>query len=452
MKNHVLFIDPSDRKENGATPIVTLSGLRGFISSTEYVLFTIDCRLAAHLFTSPTTQSSSISLNSTLHPSTKSFKEISQPSTRASGFASLLPQPSPSTSVSKYPTYTLPTHTKTFTLPPRSPFFPYDSSKKKPPLPPRRPGTTSAATVSAAQRPATPSTGGGRLAGLVSLFGRSGASNSNPQLSTSPASTEGLVGPPNGSRPPSILSVSDKASIEEDAGVAPLSSSSLLVPAYSISTTVHTQEVLKGIWDGCCGDVTHSLTLSSSSGEPSTLTISSTPSLVVRRVLEFMDQACVFPVVKVSLRSHSDSGSSARSSKRRKSGERDRFEINGYGGDFWKDIEDVADRWQIFYADLEDEVRAAPRNPERTKISKKDEVNVEESEKESLVSGSVSVSGSEQDVEEDEKRHLTAQEREEGEEEEERRVRDIMERVERVVCGSCGLYGRYGIGCPSPLL
>ncbi|KAG7092789.1 hypothetical protein E1B28_009110 [Marasmius oreades] len=421
VKNHILFIDPSDRKENGLTQIVTLSGLRGFISSPD-----------------PMTQSASIFINSTLHPATRSFKEISHPNTRAAGFASLLPQRSSSASVSGYPTYTLPTHTKTFTLPPRSPFSPYDPNKK-PPLPPRRPGSTPSTAVPVTQGPSTPSGGGGRLAGLVSLFGRSGSSNNSPQLSSSPASTDGFVGAPGGSRPPSILSVSDKASIDEDAGVVPLSSSSLIVPAYSVSTSIHTQEVLRGIWGGCCSDVTVALS-SPSSGESPMPTLFSMPSLVIKRVLEFMDQGHVFPVLRIPTRSDSDLGGSLRS-RRRKSGERDRYEVNGYGSVLWRDIEDVADRWQIFYADLEDEVRAAPRKleqnkPQSSKKKDREEALVDESEKESLVSTSV---GSEKDVEEDEKMLLTAHEREE---EEEKRVREIMERVERVVCACCGLYGR----------
>ncbi|KAF9266281.1 hypothetical protein L218DRAFT_956646 [Marasmius fiardii PR-910] len=441
VKNHILFVNPSDRKDNGSTQIVTLSGLRGFVSSTD-----------------PTTQSTSILLNSTLHPSTKSFKEISNPSTRATGFASLLPLPS-SASGSRYPTYTLPTRTKTFTFPSRFPFFPYDLNSKKPPLPPRRSGTTPSTVVPAAQRPSTPSGGGGRLAGLVSLFGRSGTPNANSQLSTSPAATDGLVSLPNGSRPPSIVSVSDKASIEEDAGVAPLPSSSLVVSAYSISTTIHTQEVLKGIWGGCCAELTEGLTqCSSSSSEGSaTPTLMSMPDIIVKRALEFMDQGQVFPVLKLPSRLESDPGSLARSSRRRKSSEKDRFEINEYGADCWKDIEDVADRWQNFYADLEDEVRTAPWKMERTKTKSskrkdQEERTVDESEQELLVS----VSGSEKDVEEDEKRHLTTQEREKGEEKEEQRVREIMERVERVVCASFGLYGRLfpqpSPQCVSPII
>ncbi|KAL0573221.1 hypothetical protein V5O48_008741 [Marasmius crinis-equi] len=411
VKNHVLFCDPADKKEKGSTQVVTLSGLKGFVSSPN-----------------PATQSASIIFDSTLHPSTKAFKEISQPSTRAAAFASLTPLTFSSSSSVRYPTYTLPTHTDTFTLPPQSPYFPIDPNKKKPPLPPRRPGTAAAAST---PRPSTPS-GGGRLAGL---------------LSTSPASTDGLVAP-SGSRPPSILSVSDKASIEEDSGVAPLSPSSLTVPAYAISTSIHLHEVLRGLWTGCVGDVKDGLASPSSTEEFATAI--KTPSLVVDRVVEFMDQEGVFPVLRIPARADADAGGSMRPMRGRRNSERDRYDVNGYGGETWRDIEQVAERWQLFYVDLEDEVRAAPQKKGKSKSKSKpvkekehqEEPAVEESEKESLVSGSVSVSGSERDGDEDEKKRLSSQDAEEKEEEEEKRVREILERVEKVACAACGIYGR----------
>ncbi|KAL0065060.1 hypothetical protein AAF712_007896 [Marasmius tenuissimus] len=429
VKNHVVFCDPVDKKDTGITQVVTLSGIRGSISSTN-----------------PTTQSASVTFDSTLHPSTKLFKEISQPGTRAAAFASLLPPYPDSLSTSRYPTYTLPTHTDTFTLPPQSPNFPIDPNKRKPPLPPRRP--VNATSPPSGQRPSTPSGSGGRLAGLVSLFGRSSSSVNTSQLSTSPASTDGLVAPAPApapsSRPPSILSVSDKASIEEDAGIAPSSSSSLTVPAYAISTSIHSNEVLKGLWVACVRDVKDRLNAASQPDDFADRI--TTPSLVVDRVLEFMDQEGVFPVLRVPARTEMDAGGSIRPIKGRKNSEKDRYEVNGYGGELWRDIEQVAERWQLFFVDLEDELRAAPQNKTKsksrsTKEKRSQETTVDESEKESLVSGSVSVSGSEKDDDPDEKSHAP-QNAEEKEEEEEKRVREIMERVEKVACTSCGIFGR----------
>ncbi|ESK88220.1 hypothetical protein Moror_5505 [Moniliophthora roreri MCA 2997] len=228
----------------------------------------------------------------------KSYKDIAQLST-----TNLRP-PSPSITP-KYPTYALPSHTSTFTIPPRGSLISTTHDpKQKPPSPPRRPPAS-------IPRPTTPSgTSSGRLASLVNLFGRSSpASQAQPPSSTPiPIPTENT----SGSRPPSILS------------------------AYAISSSIHTREALRGIWRAHVSF------------------LSAVPSIL-------WTQDAVFPVLRFPL-----PGAQVKRRRRRRDDDNDsgyRYEIDPYGASSemgsWKDIEDLAAIWQSFYADLEDEIRGS---------------------------------------------------------------------------------------------
>ncbi|KAK7041583.1 hypothetical protein VNI00_009170 [Paramarasmius palmivorus] len=355
---------------------------------------------------------------------TLSSEDIAQTSTRAAGFSSF-PSPLPTSPTnSRYPTYALTSHTSSFTLPPRGSLANNHDPKKKPPLPPRRP-PGSGATI---QRPTTPSgANSSRLASLVNLFGRS---NSTPSPSTTPIP---LPNPENTSRPPSILSV-------EEGEVTP-TTSALNVPAYAVSLSIHTQEALRGIWRGCIAEAKERLKTVEGELSGSSSTPIHTPQLVIDRTLDFMDQETVFPVLRIPL--------PGQKPKRRRRREEDdmgyRYEVNPYGGDVgsWKDVEELAATWQMFYADLEDEIRGGgPGSGKGTRDSSEVD-DSETNEKESLMSASVSASVSEEGGEkEQEIQDEEAVDAEERQEREDARVRVILERVEKVLCSDNGVYGR----------
>ncbi|KAG6902479.1 hypothetical protein C0995_016056 [Termitomyces sp. Mi166 len=145
VKGHVVLCDSPSRK---SAPIVTLSGLRGTLNYNK------------------------LTFRSTIHPDSKTFHDLLLPSTRASALSALpdLPLISPSSS---YPTYTVPAHSSSLPLPPRTP-------STKPPLPPR-PGNRVASSSSTAStsRISNP---------FASLFGGgSGSSTSNHPKSSTPA-------------------------------------------------------------------------------------------------------------------------------------------------------------------------------------------------------------------------------------------------------------------------
>ncbi|KIY71262.1 hypothetical protein CYLTODRAFT_441359 [Cylindrobasidium torrendii FP15055 ss-10] len=139
VKDHVVLCEGPNRQD---APIVTLSGLRGIL------------------------QGENLTLQSSIHPTSKLYLGILSPVSRATTLASLAPLPKPSSSAHPYPTYTVPSHTTNLPIPPRP----------KPSLPPRP----------------TTAQGSSRLANpFASLFGGSGHKTS-PSTSSinSVASTE----------------------------------------------------------------------------------------------------------------------------------------------------------------------------------------------------------------------------------------------------------------------
>ncbi|KAJ7057111.1 hypothetical protein C8F01DRAFT_1061395 [Mycena amicta] len=99
VKDHVVLCDGPSRKN---AHIVTLSGLRG------------------------TLDGNTLTLRSTLHPSSKAFSDLLSPVTRSSTLATIAPLPHLPTAT-PYPEFGVPSYTSSLPLPPRIP----------PPLPPR---------------------------------------------------------------------------------------------------------------------------------------------------------------------------------------------------------------------------------------------------------------------------------------------------------------------------
>ncbi|KAF7319401.1 VPS9 domain-containing protein [Mycena chlorophos] len=103
VKDHVVLCDGPSRKN---APIITLSGLRG------------------------TLDGNTLTLRSTLHPSSKAFLDLLSPVTRSSTLANIAPLPHLPTAT-PYPEFGVPSYTAALPLPPRIP----------PPLPPRPRGS-----------------------------------------------------------------------------------------------------------------------------------------------------------------------------------------------------------------------------------------------------------------------------------------------------------------------
>ncbi|KAJ7081541.1 hypothetical protein C8R43DRAFT_1245161 [Mycena crocata] len=99
VKDHVILCDGPSRKN---AHIITLSGLRG------------------------TLDGNTLTLRSTLHPTSKTFMDLLSPSTRSSTLATLAPLPHLPTAT-PYPMFGVPSYVPALPLPPRTP----------PPLPPR---------------------------------------------------------------------------------------------------------------------------------------------------------------------------------------------------------------------------------------------------------------------------------------------------------------------------
>ncbi|KAG6884291.1 hypothetical protein C0993_012436 [Termitomyces sp. T159_Od127] len=152
LKDHIVLCDTPSRK---SAAIVTLSGLRGTLNYNK------------------------LTFRSTIHPDSKTFRDLLLPSTRVSALSALpdLPLISPSSS---YPAFTVPAHSSCLPLPPRTP-------PTKPPLPPR-PGSraVSSSSTTSSSRISNP---------FASLFGSGNSSTLNPAKSNTavPSSPTGSV-------------------------------------------------------------------------------------------------------------------------------------------------------------------------------------------------------------------------------------------------------------------
>ncbi|KAJ7121022.1 hypothetical protein C8R44DRAFT_853344 [Mycena epipterygia] len=145
VKDHVILCDGPSRKN---AHIITLSGLRG------------------------TLDGNTLTLRSTIHPSSKTFMDLLSPVTRSSTLATLAPLPHLSTAT-PYPMFGVPSYTASLPLPPRTP----------PPLPPRpslsRGSHVNSSTQSLPSRLPNP---------FASLFGSNSSKHSQQTIQTQQAS------------------------------------------------------------------------------------------------------------------------------------------------------------------------------------------------------------------------------------------------------------------------
>ncbi|KAJ6591269.1 hypothetical protein DFH09DRAFT_1139158 [Mycena vulgaris] len=139
VKDHIILCDGPSRKN---AHIITLSGLRG------------------------TLDGSTLTLRSTIHPSSKTFLDLLSPTTRSSTLTNLAPLPHLPTAT-PYPMFGVPSYTASLPLPPRTP----------PPLPPRpslsRGSHISSSTQSLPSRLPNP---------FASLFGSNNGKHSQQQI------------------------------------------------------------------------------------------------------------------------------------------------------------------------------------------------------------------------------------------------------------------------------
>ncbi|KII87103.1 hypothetical protein PLICRDRAFT_42742 [Plicaturopsis crispa FD-325 SS-3] len=128
VKDHIVLADDS---RNNA-PIVTLSGLRGTLTDET------------------------LTIRSSLQPSSKLFQALLTPSSRASTLANLPPLPNISPTLHLYPVFSLPSYTSLLPIPPRT------AGPSKPTLPPR-PGARLSSSPGSSSRISNP---------FASLFGK----------------------------------------------------------------------------------------------------------------------------------------------------------------------------------------------------------------------------------------------------------------------------------------
>ncbi|KAI0917915.1 hypothetical protein AcV5_002728 [Taiwanofungus camphoratus] len=412
IRDHIALCDSSART---SVPIVTLSGLRGSLLDET------------------------LTIRSTLSPTSKSFQELLVPATRSSALSTLpplplplivspsLPSSSPTTSPSlpnlpsPYPAYTILSRTLALPLPPRA---------SKPPLPPR-PGARTQPAPLPTSRLSNP---------FASLFGRAAPTASpttssvplHPDASTLPSATPGSATSTSGvsSSLQALTGTSSGSPIPDGTSTA---EHGLDVPAYTISSRIERASLGRAL--------SHAITqeMHAALGEVGV------PLWAAERVERFT--APLFPLVRAG------PGSPASAGK----GEKDR---NGMAGADTRGVgrvvsvtgrgkskskkewvissgiaegaEDVAAKFQEFYADLEEAVRGRLGEHERGYrrgrglYLQRREANGVESRR-----GNDSASGEEIE----EKGELEAGEDEvAGEERREKRVREVMDAVERVVC------------------
>lgn len=254
VKDHIVFCCGPSRDQ---APIVTLSGLRGQIDEN------------------------SLTIQSTLPISSKSFKLLSDPNTRASTLLSLPPLPalpqSPSTtpissgSTSSlnlpigYPRVQAYRYIPALPLPPRS------SQQQKPPLPPR-PGASSGAKALSA----SPNVSVSRLSNpFASFFGSRSSSTPTP-LTSSPISN---AIPLSGSHPLDSTSTSTEKTPEKPGDGEKEKDHTVEISAFTIAHPIIRKDIIRGI--GKCLKSQIQVSLSDPDIEPRL------PNWVIDRTQEF---------------------------------------------------------------------------------------------------------------------------------------------------------------------
>ncbi|EMD38990.1 hypothetical protein CERSUDRAFT_93030 [Gelatoporia subvermispora B] len=394
LKDYVAFCDPSAQSQSGVS-VVTLSGLRGSIVNDT------------------------LTIRSTLSPTSKPFQALFAPSTRSSAFAALpsLPLPLTPLNTATYPAFPVFAHTPGLPLPPR-PLAP------KPPLPPR-PG---ARVASVHQPPAGSQTS--RLSNpFASLFGRSAASPTppaSPQTSQATLQPEPAASVPSTSPPGSAPAASSSASDTEHA---------LSLPAYAIATRISRTQVGPALYCAITAEL------------QSALEAAGVPQRVRERVEAFASR--IAPLVRGSsngaataavkklpagLNGRTASGSwRVKSEEAKKEREAEKAWVVNTSLEE-EDAEELARRFQEFYYEVEEDVRKQLQ--EQAKRRSRGHVRLASLEKmrEKLSDSSPSGSGDEGDALDKEKQG-DGEVRPEGEESKiENRTVQAMDAIERALC------------------
>ncbi|KAF8159896.1 hypothetical protein B0H34DRAFT_705261 [Crassisporium funariophilum] len=303
VKDHVVLCDGPSRKN---APIVTLSGLRG------------------------TLDDETLTFRSTIHPSSKVFHDILNPSTRTSALLLLppLPAPLPDAAPPSYPQFTVPSYAPSLVLPPRS------QIGAKPPLPPRNNRSASSSTSVAPSRVANT---------FASLFGGSYSRTTKPSAIPVPSS------------PPASLRSFD-SSHDSNAPVE--------ISAFTIDRRLVRKDLGKAMNKTLKGELKAALSATASLGNIPV------PGWVTERVHDMTAQW--YPFVKAP---------SSSPLKKRLGADKD-SNINGYLVNPIEEMpEDAAERLQDFYLCLEQDMRVGG-TPFISKRREKDAESDVEDEKE----------------------------------------------------------------------
>ncbi|KZT07540.1 uncharacterized protein LAESUDRAFT_725000 [Laetiporus sulphureus 93-53] len=415
IKDHIALCDSSSK--NG-TAIVTLSGIRG--------------TLADH----------TLAFRSSISPESESFLALLSPSKRSSTFALLPPlpnplvqpsspaPPSPSSSVSsipsalpRYPSFTNSSHVASLPLPPRP-------SVPKPPLPPR-PGTR------AASGPPNPTS---RLSNpFASLFGRAApsASPSTTPILLHPetAMASSISTPSSTGSGPSTSSLSQAGSTASpggDRGAA--SEHSVEVTAYAISKTIDRASLGRALTDAITGEMR------------AALWDAHVPPWAVERVERFSQP--LFPMSSVGASGAVkeangrkvpgviDTTTAGRTvSSRIKSKADSDAEWSIASGVSQERADELADKFQGFYAELEDMLWERLPKTSRKHL-KGNGRNTQLNEKKGSGNESMTTSTSEggSDVEESMHEKAAGETEEDHESGTQAEIQRIMNAVERVLC------------------
>ncbi|CAL1715405.1 unnamed protein product [Somion occarium] len=385
LRDHIVLCDGASRNN---VPIITLSGLRGTLIEET------------------------LTIRSTLDPLSKQFQAILNPATRASALTSLPPLPlftpaippegvssipvSPSSSPTSnktlsgsnvvYPTYILPSHHPSLPLPPRP--TAHAASPSKPPLPPR-PGVRSSSLTASG----TPPHAASRLSNpFASLFGRAATPPPPPSPTTS---TTPLQAP------------------STDASVQPVDASTeqvIGVPAFTMAKRIIHRDLAKNLLRALNTEIRSDLGIA--------------PSWVAERIDDFVAEVGLMPFMKTK-------------SKGKLGKTEDTTPPNAGAGGYVissgpvsdDGIEGIGQRFQEFYADLEEELTRRKWGPGRSfgrgivhhlnggTSSSADSANTSSDEKTADV-----FDEKEKDPEET------------AEDQKEKRVREVLEAVERTIC------------------
>ncbi|PCH44498.1 hypothetical protein WOLCODRAFT_105227 [Wolfiporia cocos MD-104 SS10] len=402
IKDHIALCDGASRNN---APIVTLSGLRGTLTDVT------------------------LTMRSAIPTSSPRFQALLTPCKRASALTALPPlpsallapppvPPSPSSSVSsitsalpQYPTFTAPTYTSSLPLPPRP-------ATSKPPLPPR-PG---------ARVPPAPSNPTSRLSNpFASLFGRN-TPTASPSPSISPLHPEPAHTPSSTSTISTTTSLSAVSSGSDSAGAQ---EHALEIPVYTIATHIDRAALGHALWDAVTGEMR------------AALWDAGVPPWVVERAERFAQP--LFPLVPTSTGDAGKdtvrkAGTEARgvgrvvSASVRGRGKGEAEWVAGGAQDETR-AEELSERFQAFYVELEDAVWARweedvkkGRGRRKGLLSAGARV---ESEMESAVPN---VAESESDTEHGSEEKTADENEEDKEGNREAWVCNVMDAVERVVC------------------